>query len=93
MKHLDVKQRGKALKSIAELAETWSVIPPSAAIRGKAIELVEHYDLRAGDALQLAAALEWCEGASLGRTFLTADDRLRQAATLNGFDTSTPSAK
>lgn len=44
------------------------------------------YDLRAADAFQLAAALEWCDGAPQGRTFLTADTRLFQAAILSGFD-------
>ena len=86
IRHLDAGQWRKALKSIAQLAETWAVIPPSAAVRSRAIELVEHYDLRAGDALQLAAALEWCEGMPRGRRFLTADDKLRDAAMLSGFD-------
>lgn len=86
MRHLGVSQWSKAVRSIAELGETWSVVPPRDAVRSWAIELVKRYDLRAGDALQLAAALEWCEGAPLGRKFLTSDDRLREAASLSGFD-------
>ena len=42
-------------------------------LRSKAIQLVERYDLRAADSLQLAAALAWCEDAPRGRVFLTAD--------------------
>jgi hypothetical protein len=38
------------------------------------------------DALQLAAALEWCEGAPQGRVFLTADLKLREAALFSDFD-------
>jgi hypothetical protein len=47
---------------------------------------VERYDLRAADSFQLAAALEWCENAPQGRVFLTTDQKLREAALLNGFD-------
>lgn len=32
-------------------------------LRSKAVQLVERYDLRAADSLQLAAALAWCEDA------------------------------
>ena len=49
-------------------------------------QLLERYDLRAADALQLAAALGWCENAPRGRVFLTADQKLREAALLSGFD-------
>lgn len=87
MKELTPAEWMKARKSIVELAETFFVIPPNAALKVKAIELVEQYDLRAADSLQLAAALAWCEEAPQGRKFLTADERLRQAATLAGFDT------
>lgn len=86
MRHLGVGQWSKAVRSIAELGETWLVVPPTAAVRSRALELVERYDLCAGDSLQLAAALEWCEGAPLGRKFLASDDRLREAARLSGFD-------
>jgi hypothetical protein len=33
-----------------------------------------------------AAALAWCENEPLQRVFLTSDPRLREAATLSGFD-------
>jgi predicted nucleic acid-binding protein len=49
------------------------------------MQIVQHYDLRAADALQLAAALEWCQDAPQRRVLLTADDKLLQAATLAGF--------
>jgi uncharacterized protein len=87
MGHLGADQWRSATQSIAKLAETWLIVPPTAAVRAKAIEMVEHYDLRAADSLQLAAALVSCEDAPLGRAFLTLDDRLREAAMLNGFDT------
>jgi predicted nucleic acid-binding protein len=43
------------------------------------------HPLSAADALQLAAALEWCEGKPQGNVFLTFDRRLREAAGLAGF--------
>jgi predicted nucleic acid-binding protein len=48
--------------------------------------LVDRYDLRAADSFQLAAALEWCEDVPQGRVFLTADQRLREAARFSGFN-------
>jgi hypothetical protein len=47
---------------------------------------VDRFDLRAADSFQLAAVLEWCEDAPQGRVFLTADQTLREAALLSGFD-------
>jgi hypothetical protein len=35
--------------------------------------------------LQLAAALVWCEEQPHGEAFVTLDDRLREAATREGF--------
>jgi hypothetical protein len=41
--------------------------------------------LRAADALQLAAALIWCEEQPAGEVFVCLDDRLREAARREGF--------
>ena len=70
------------------LADSWSVIQPSDALRNKAAQLVDYFDLREADSLQLAAALEWCEHAPHGHAFLTPDQNLREAAALHGFDAS-----
>lgn len=67
------------------LARLWDVIVPSAKIALDARALLERYPLRAADALQLAAAMEWCEGQPNGNVFLTFDRRLREAAGLAGF--------
>ena len=69
-----------------ELAGSWRVIQPSNSLRAGAVQLVDRYDLKAADALQLAAALEWCENIPQGRVFLAGDQKLREAAVLNGFD-------
>jgi predicted nucleic acid-binding protein len=74
-------------KHVAQaLAMTWIAIKPSANIESEARALLELYPLSAADALQLAAALEWCEGKPKGQVFLTFDQRLREAAALAGFN-------
>jgi predicted nucleic acid-binding protein len=86
MKQLDPGDWTTARKLAKTLADSWSVVQPSDTLRNKAAQLVDRYDLRAADSLQLAAALEWCEDAPHGRVFLTADQKLREAASLTGFD-------
>jgi predicted nucleic acid-binding protein len=76
----------KARQVAVVLADEWSVVQPSNALRNHAAQLVERYDLKAADAMQLAAALDWCENSPRGEVFLTADQKLRQAAVLSGFD-------
>lgn len=58
---------------------------PTEAVRKTAVEIVQRYDLRAADAFQLAAGLEWCQNSPRERILLTSDDRLLQAALLVGF--------
>ena len=86
IQELDSRDWARASKLAQTLAASWSVIQPSDALRATSIELVGRYDLRAADSFQLAAALEWCEYAPQGRIFLTADEKLRDAALLGGFD-------
>jgi predicted nucleic acid-binding protein len=86
MQQIDVTDCAKARRLAASLADAWFVMQPSDALRTKATKLVDRYDLRAADALQLAAALEWCQDLPQGRVFLTADQKLRDAAVLAGFD-------
>ena len=86
MKQLDSSEWTRARKLAKRLADSWSVIQPSDALRAHSLQLVDRYDLRAADSFQLAAALEWCNGAPQGRVFLAADRRLGEAALLSGFD-------
>ena len=62
-KQLDSRAWAKSNKLAKSLADSWSVIQPSDALRATSIQLVDRYDLRAADSFQLAAALEWCEHA------------------------------
>jgi predicted nucleic acid-binding protein len=86
MKQLASDDLAKSQQLAADLAEAWSLIQPSDSVRARAVQLVNRYELRAADALQLSAALEWCEGAPQGEIFLAADQKLREAAVLSGFD-------
>ena len=86
MSQIDTGDWTQARGLASNLADAWSVVQPSNTIKAKAVQFVESYDLHAADALQLAAATEWCEDAPQGRIFLTADRRLREAASLSGFD-------
>jgi predicted nucleic acid-binding protein len=86
MKQLDSSDWTKARSLAKRLADSWSMIQPSDALRTKSAQLVERYDLRAADSFQLGAALEWCEDEPRGRVFLAADQKLREAALLSGFD-------
>jgi predicted nucleic acid-binding protein len=51
----------------------------------RAYSLLELYPLRAADALQLAAALDYFEDSPKRKVFITADQRLADAARQSGF--------
>ncbi len=86
MKQLTPVELARARQLAYDLADSWSVIQPSDALCTEAAQLVNRYDLRAADALQLAAALVWCQHVPTGRVLLAADEKLRDAALLCGFD-------
>lgn len=67
------------------LAEGWVEIQPTPRLRSLAGRLLAVHPLRAADALQLSAALRWCQGEPEGREFASLDDRLREAAKREGF--------
>ncbi len=58
----------------------------SESLREQAIRIVRVHALRAADALQLAAALAWADGAPSARGFVCLDERLRDAARREGFE-------
>ena len=67
------------------LTQSWTEILPSEALRSTAERLVALHPLRAADALQLAAALMWCQGDTTRQGFVTFDRRLREAGYREGF--------
>jgi len=60
-------------------------IQPLEETRARAVRLLAVHALRADEALQLAAALVWCRERTRGVSFVCLDERLRTAATLEGF--------
>lgn len=74
-----------AIDILIALLEHWMEILPTHDLRLDAEALLTFHPLKTADALQLAAALLWCEGESGGREFVSLDDRLRQAADTEGF--------
>lgn len=67
------------------LAQSWSEIQPSDALRSMAERLLAVHPLRSADALQLAAALQWCQGHTTDQCLVTFDQRMREAAYREGF--------
>jgi len=71
---------------LSALLSSSKEIPPSKTVRDIALLQLDRFPLRAGDALQLAAALVWCNERPRGRWFVCDDRRLAAAATAAGFE-------
>ena len=74
-----------ALKRIREYQEYAFQVDPTDAVRDRAESLLAGRALTASDALQLAAALAWCDGRPSGRGFVCLDRRLGEVAAAEGF--------
>ena len=66
-------------------AGTWQEVQPIEPLRESALRLLRVHDLRAADALQLAAALLASEGSPASLSFVCLDERLAGAAEREGF--------
>jgi hypothetical protein len=75
----------QSLERLNYLRHRWSEIQPTEEVRNLAERLLGAHRLRAGDALQLAAALVWCSQNPRGRCFIGADGHLSHAAQAEGF--------
>jgi predicted nucleic acid-binding protein len=75
----------QARQVLETLAKTWSEILPSEALRGTAERSLAVHPLRAADAFQIAAALQWCQRHPRGMAFVSFDTRLREAVYKEGF--------
>jgi len=78
------------LAGIDETCREAAEIDPSEPLREQAIRLAKAHELRAGDALQLAAALAWADHKPSGMGFVCLDKRLRAAAVKEGFTVVPP---
>jgi len=76
---LDRAQAALAARSLARLADGWSEVDGVDAVKARAERLLAVHSLRAADALQLAAALVWCEDRpSAGNSWRLTDNSSRQ---------------
>ena len=85
-KHLPRDDARRAIERLRTIRSRSNEIAPSDDIRTRAIHLLGTHGLRAGDALQLAAALAWCEGQPGGEVMVCTDRRLREATKQEGFE-------
>jgi uncharacterized protein len=82
---------GDAFRRLDRLAAGWVEILPSSRLRTTAERLLRVHALRAGDALQLAAAVIAADDRPESLPVVTRDVRLALAAEREGFRTITPS--
>jgi len=84
---LSFEDLDQAEARLSALESIWAIVDLVEATKARAARLLAVHDLRAADALQLAAALVLTEEKPTGFPFLTFDRRLAHAAKAEGFDT------
>lgn len=75
----------QAFDRLKQLAAGWHEVDPSDGVREAAVRFLRVHTLRAGDALQLAAAFTAAERRPASLEVVTLDDRLAGAARKEGF--------
>ena len=83
---LAAAEEAQARSLLSALRASWFEVQPGDAVREQALRILRIHALRAADALQLAAALEW-GGSPPEGCFVTFDERLGAAAQREGFIT------
>jgi len=78
-------QIGESYRMLEELAREWQEVAPSERLRRAAIRVLKGHGLRAGDALQLGAALVVSGFEPHSVRFRTEDGQLKKAAEQEGF--------
>jgi predicted nucleic acid-binding protein len=83
---LSEEEAAAAVMRLNLLQEAWTEVEPTEEVRRLAKRFLRVHDLRAADALQLAAARVVAGDDDSGKlVFLTEDSRLRDAAVRDGF--------
>ncbi len=83
--HLKPNDARVARHALDAVVQAGIEIQPSESIRGTAERLFGVHPLRAANALQLAAAIQWCQGLTAGNGLVVFDRRLREAGFAEGF--------
>ena len=86
---LSAAEEDAAFDVLDRLSSVWYEIQAGRLVRSYAFRVLRVHPLKAADALQLAAALVWAgtpaSGAAPSAEFVTLDDRLAEAARLEGL--------
>lgn len=85
VRRTDPSQTAQAFRALETLRKAWVEVEQSGQLRSTAIRLTRTHQLRAADALQLAAAVIASEEGPASLRFVTLDDRLALAAEREGF--------
>ncbi len=85
-----VKEASEALERLRAFAAAWQEVLPSEPVRSIVQRLLRVHELRAADALQLAAAVIASEHEPPTLEFVSLDERLNEAANREGFRTVVP---
>ncbi len=83
--HLTPNDARVSRRALDAVVQAGIEIQPSESVRVTAERLLGVHALRAADALQLAAAIQWCQGLTAGNGLVVFDRRLREAGFAEGF--------
>lgn len=86
MRRITANDKVQGLAFLEIYRTDWSEVRPTEALRERAEGFLERFPLRAGDAMQLASAWNWCQGHPRSRPFISGDAQLLEAARQLGFD-------
>jgi hypothetical protein len=89
-RELNANEEAIARARLDGVIETAREVEASEELRDRAERLLAAHAVRAGDALQLGAALVWARERPRRRGFVCLDGRLREAARREGFDILSP---
>lgn len=81
----DAEDVARARSMLGVLTERWEEVTSVQRVRARALRLLGTHALRAADALQLAAALVFCDERTESLPFVCLDDRLADAARKERF--------
>jgi predicted nucleic acid-binding protein len=81
----DAEDVARARSMLRVLTERWEEVTSVQSVRARALRLLGTHPLRAPDALQLAAALVFCDERTESLPFVCLDDRLADAARRERF--------
>ena len=79
-----------ARRALHRMRDRWTEIAPTDEVRTRAEDLMLRHPLRAGDALQLGAALVWAADRPSVRPFCSLDRNLARSARGEGFVLALP---